>query len=289
MGIFSFIGSCISCVCSAVGSFVSMACSVFTKAVAGIASVATDALSMVTEPLGIILGPIVANLIMKGIGGCLSKLAKMLHITKREEKPEEVGYRVDEASRHADWKKREDFKAFQKYYDYLRQQIPDEEIDTDKMNKNSGAYRIIGASTLYHEIGEEEGMDLPGEFMMDIGRGKMSAEEVKTILKTFKDLKVDGKAMSDYWEGNMTFREEKPITEAIRGALAALYPEKSKEEVHDRLDDIRSATRGTIDNGDALATLKRLYKEEISQMEQERADIVKSGDSDALREFDRIK
>ena len=69
----------------------------------------------------------------------------------------------------------------------------------------------------------------------------------------------------------------------LRGAFAALYPEKSKEEINDRLDDIRSATRGTIDNGDSLETLKRLYKDEISQMEQERADIAKSGDSDASK------
>lgn len=289
MGFFSFIGSCISGVCSAVGSFISGACSVFTKAVAGIAGIATGALSVVLGPLGPILGPIIANLIIKVIGAVLSKLAKLLHITKEEEKPEEVGYRVDEASRHEDWKKREEFASFQDYYDYLRQQIPDEEIDKDKLNKNSGAYRIIGSSTLYHEIGEEEGMDLPGEFMMDIGRGKLSAEEVKTVLKTFKDLKVDGKSIADYWEGNMTFREEKPITEALRSAFAALYPEKSKEEINDRLDDIRSATRGTIDNGDSLETLKRLYKDEISQMEQERADIAKRGDSDALREFDRVK
>lgn len=289
MGFFGFIGSCISGVCSAVGSFVSGACSVFTKAVAGIAGIATGALSVVLGPLGPILGPIITNLIIKVIGAVLSKLAKLLHITKEEENPEEVGYRVDEASRHEDWKKREEFASFRDYYDYLRQQIPDEEIDQDKLNKNSGAYRIIGSSTLYHEIGEEEGMDLPGEFMMDIGRGKLSAEEVKTILKTFKDLKVDGKDISDYWEGNMTFREEKPITEALRGAFAALYPEKSKEEINDRLDDIRSATRGTIDNGDSLETLKRLYKDEISQMEQERADIAKSGDSNALREFDRVK
>lgn len=288
-GLCSCIGSCISGVCSAVGSFISGACSVFTKAVAGIAGIATGALSMVLGPLGPILGPIIANLIIKVIGAVLSKLAKLLHITKEEEKPEEVGYRVDEAGRHEDWKKREEFASFQDYYDYLRQQIPDEEIDKDKLNKNSGAYRIIGSSTLYHEIGEEEGMDLPGEFMMDIGRGKLSAEEVKTVLKTFKDLKVDGKSIADYWEGNMTFREEKPITEALRSAFAALYPEKSKEEINDRLDDIRSATRGTIDNGDSLETLKRLYKDEISQMEQERAGIAKSGDSDALREFDRVK
>lgn len=289
MGLFSFIGSCISGVCSAIGSFVSGACSVFSKAVSGIASIASGALSVVLGPLGPILGPIVANILINVIGKVISKLAQLLGITRKKENPEEVGYRMDEANRHDDWKRKEDFDSFQAYYDYLREQIPDEAIDPEKMKKNSGAYRIIGASTLYQSIGEEEGMDLPGEFMMDIGRGRISAEEAKTILKTFKDLKVDGKDISDYWEGYMTFQKETPINKALGVAFSELYPEKSKEEINERLDDIRSATRGAIDNGDSLAALKRLYKNEIGQMEQERAEIAKSGDRDALVEFDRVK
>lgn len=110
MGFFSFIGSCIS---KAVG-FVSHAISSFGKAVGTIAKAAVHVVGTIASStiLGPVLGPIVSELVIKAVSWVVSKVAKSLNITKKEEKPEEIGYRMEEAEKHSDWKTRDNFKTF---------------------------------------------------------------------------------------------------------------------------------------------------------------------------------
>ena len=163
MGFWSSLGSAISsCVrgaCSVVSSVVrgvgSALSSFASKAVglvAGIASKASAFVGLVaTLPLGS-LGPIVGAVIQQlaivFVTKAIEYLAKKLGLIEEREKVEEVGYRVEEAQEHDDWKKQEDFKSFEEYYAYLKEQIPDDKIDRRKLEENRERYTILGMMEL---------------------------------------------------------------------------------------------------------------------------------------------
>lgn len=298
MGFFSEVGtlisSCVSCCVSAVkgvSHFIAGSISGLGKNIGKIAGFLVNTLAMVAGSVifGPVIGPIIANLFVKGICKVVSLLAKKLQVTQEEEAPEEVGYRMEEAEEHPEWKQREEFESFKEYYNYLKQQIPDETIDQKRMQDSLGVYRIIGASTLYEEIGVQEGIELPKELMLDIGRAKLTAEEFKCMLDVFKQLKIEGDSINDFMRGTMNFKEATGIYKALEAAFQDLYPDKSQQEVMERLDDIQSATRGDFSEAlkqeDGCNTIKRLYEQEIKEEQEKREPL-----SDAEKvEFDQLK
>lgn len=241
MGILSSIGSFISGCCKAVGSFVSHAVSVFGGAVGSIAKVAAHIVGGIATSaiLGPVLGPIVAELVVKAVSWVASKVAKALNITKKEEKPEEIGYRMDEAEKHEDWKTRDNFKSFDEYNDYLKEKIPN--IDEQKMRADHLSYALIGSSALKKEIGETIGMDVPEEFMIDWGRCGMKPEEVRAIMDTFKQLGYGKVAFNDYIRGRLSLKEAREVRGALIESFMSLDPQMTKGDAADRLDDIRYA------------------------------------------------
>lgn len=257
----SAIGSAITSAAGAIASFAS-------SAVGAIKSVGTIAKTVVGAAKTLAIKesePLLADAMVSFTGRTISKLAKKLKITKEEEKPEIVGYRIVEANNHPEWKPREDFDDFQAFNDYLKQKEPDDSINQDKLNQNNETYRIIGTSALYHEIGVHEDMNLDGEFMVDIGRARITEEEAKAILETFKNLGLQEGDLTEYFKGNMSFKIESTITDALVKAFQKYFPQMHKEEVIERLDDIRFATRGEISNEDIKIAMHRLYDEDIAK------------------------
>ncbi len=260
-----------------------------SSAVSIVSSFSKEAISVVGETIGrfaldavkmlnilsIVLPPhlqILVMLTVEVISTVSSALAKMLGITKKEEKSEEVGYRMDEAVRHDDWQQREDFESFQAYYDYLKQQIPDDAIDQEKLERDKIAYTILGSSTLYHEIGGHVKIELPVEFFVGIGLAKMTAEETNAMIEVFKKEGIEGQGIVDFLEGRMLFSEEQRIRNDMETAFQKLYPKKSQQEVQDRLDDIQAANRGKIDkdfpDSENIKTMERLFRSEIDNQRE---------------------
>lgn len=248
MGLFGFIGSCFK---KAV-SFVSHAISSFGKAVGTIAKAAAHIVGGIATStiLGPVLGPIVSELVIKAVSWVVSKVAKSLNITKKEEKPEEIGYRMEEAEKHSDWKTRDNFKTFDEYNDYLKEQIPT--IDEQKMRADHLNYALIGSSALKKEISTTVGMDVPEEFMIDWGRCGMKPEEVRAIMDTFKQLGYGKVAFNDYVRGHLSLKEAREVRSALIESFMALDPQMTKGDAADRLDDLRYAA-----NNDSF--LKKLY------------------------------
>lgn len=289
MGLFGFIGSAISSACSFVGSAISGVCSVAVGAVKAVGSAlstlasgavglfksiaakAANFVGLVAKlplgPLGPILGPIIQKLVIYFVTKAIEKLAKKLGIIDDEDKAEEVGYRVEEAQAHDDWKKQEDFKSFEEYYAYLKEQIPDDKIDRRKLEENRDRYTILGAMELTSGVEERMEIKLPEDFLFEIGRSRMEQNEILAIVEAFKFLGSDTVYVSDYFKGKLSRDENIKIEDALLVALRKYYPDKDDDYFYERLGVMRMASRDDTKLADVYSD--KLTEENFKRIERE--------------------
>ncbi|MBR1728772.1 MAG: hypothetical protein IJ728_04540 [Selenomonadaceae bacterium] len=276
MGIFSAIGSAISGALSAVSSFASTALSTISNAVSSFASTALSGfgkivgglangfMSIVSKlplgPLGPILGPIVGELIVKAVVKVIEILSKKLGLIEEDDKAEEIGYRVEESEKHDDWKKPDDFKTFAEYYSYLKQQIPDELIDRAKLNNAKDYYAVLGTMAETYGLEKELEIKFNEEFLVEIGRSKMTAEEIRAFADAFRSLGFESIDVADYFKGNLPPGESKRITEALISSMQKFMPEKTEDELYARINEIQAAARGDLKLRDDI------YKDELIEI-----------------------
>lgn len=278
MGFWSSLGSAISGAVSSVASGISRGFSALGSALSSFASsavgivgkIATKAaafMGLLTTlplgPLGPILGPIIGQLIMKVVAKGIEYLAKKLGIIKEKDEVEEVGYRVDEAQQHDDWKKQEDFKTFEEYYDYLKKQIPDEQIDYAKIKENRNRYMVIGTMELTKGVEEAKGIKLPEDFLFEIGRSRMEKDEIQAIVEAFKELGYGSVMVSDYFKGKLSREESKRVESALLTNMKKYYPTKDDDALYERLGVMRMASRS--DN-----KLQDIYADKLTKENMER-------------------
>ena len=289
MGFFSAIGGFISSVGSFVGSAISGVCSVAVGAVKAVGSalstlasgavglfksIATKAANFVglvaklpLGPLGPILGPILEKVIIYFVTKAIEKLAKKLGIIGNEDKAEEVGYRVEEAQSHDDWKKQEDFKSFEEYYAYLKEQIPDDKIDRRKLEENRDRYSILGTMELTSGIEERMEIKLPEDFLFEIGRSRMEQNEILAIVEAFKSLDSNTVYVSDYFKGKLSRDENIKIEDALLVALRKYYPDRDDDYFYERLGVMRMASRDDTKLADVYSD--KLTEENFKRIERE--------------------
>lgn len=275
MGFFSAIGSAISsCVrgaCSVVSSVVrgvgSALSSFASKAVGLVAGIASKAASFVglvatlpLGPLGPIVGPIVQQLVIHFVTKAIEYLAKKLGLIEEREKVEEVGYRVEEAQEHDDWKRQEDFKTFEEYYAYLKEQIPDDKIDRRKLEENRERYMILGAMELTNGLEMRTGIKMPEDFLFEIGRSRMETNEILAIIDAFKALGSDTVYVSDYFKGKLSRDENIKIEDALLASLRKYYPEKDDDALYERLGVMRMASRDDTKLADVYGVTEQTVK-----------------------------
>lgn len=250
----SFIGSVVSGVCSTACSVVKSVGSALTtfasKAIGIVGSLATKAagfIGMVATlplgPLGPIAGAILQQLIIHLASKTIEYLAKKLGIIEERDKVEEVGYRVEEAQEHDDWKRQEDFKSFEEYYAYLKEQIPDDKIDRKKLAANRKEYTVLGMMELTNGLENRMEIKMPEEFLFEIGRSRMEPNEILAIVDAFKFLGSDTVYISDYLKGKLTRKENIKIEDALLVSLRKYYPDKDDDYFYERLGVMRMASR----------------------------------------------
>ena len=267
----SFVGSAISSavsgVCSALTSFAS-------KAIGIVGSLATKAANFVgmvsilpLGPLGPILGPIIQQVMIHLVSKAIEHLAKKLGIIEERDKVEEVGYRVEEAQEHDDWKRQEDFKSFEEYYAYLKEQIPDDKIDRKKLAANRTEYTILGMMELTNGLENRMEIKMPEEFLFEIGRSRMEPNEILAIVDAFKFLGSDTVFISDYLKGKLTRAENIRIEDALLVSLRKYYPDKDDDYFYERLGVMRMASRD--DRRLAVVYEDKLTDENLKRIERE--------------------
>ena len=274
----SFVGSVVSGVCSAACSVVKGVGSALTtfasKAIGIVGSLATKAagfIGMVATlplgPLGPIAGAILQQVMIHLVSKAIEHLAKKLGIIEERDKVEEVGYRVEEAQKHDDWKRQEDFKSFEEYYAYLKEQIPDDKIDRKKLAANRTEYTILGMMELTNGLENRMEIKMPEEFLFEIGRSRMEPNEILAIVDAFKFLGSDTVYISDYLKGKLTREENIKIEDALLVSLRKYYPDKDDDYFYERLGVMRMASRDDMKLAEVYED--KLTDENLKRIEHE--------------------
>ena len=273
-GVSSFVSGIYSAASSAIKSVGSALTSFANKAIGIVGSLATKAANFVgmvsilpLGPLGPILGPIIQQVMIHLVSKAIEHLAKKLGIIEERDKVEEVGYRVEEAQEHDDWKRQEDFKSFEEYYAYLKEQIPDDKIDRKKLAVNRTEYTILGMMELTNGLENRMEIKMPEEFLFEIGRSRMEPNEILAIVDAFKFLGSDTVYISDYLKGKLTRAENIRIEDALLVSLRKYYPDKDDDYLYERLGVMRMASRDDMKLAEVYED--KLTDENIKRIERE--------------------
>lgn len=184
MGWFS---SAIGSVCSAVCSAVSSVCSSIGGAImGGIGS----------------LAPVISPWLSVAVA-VISVLAEIFTEKPKEEKPEELGMKAEQAD-----KKPEDFDSINDYIEYLRQEI---KVDAAKLENLSEEermkYQAVGLGLYVKNIEEKQGMKLDPAFlkvvpeMINLG---YNAQDIGNLMQSMKKNGVnDMKMYPEFMKGEL--------------------------------------------------------------------------------------
>jgi hypothetical protein len=184
MGWFS---SAIGSVCSAVCSAVSSVCSSIGGAImGGIGS----------------LAPVISPWLSIAVA-VISVLAEIFTEKPKEEKPEELGMKAEQAD-----KKPEDFDSINDYIEYLRQEI---KVDAAKLENLSEEermkYQAVGLGLYVKNIEEKQGMKLDPAFlkvvpeMINLG---YTAQDIGNLMQSMKKNGVnDMKMYPEFMKGEL--------------------------------------------------------------------------------------
>ncbi|NME81604.1 hypothetical protein [Clostridium sp. SM-530-WT-3G] len=232
MGILSNIGSALSSVGSAICSGISSACSAIGGALfSGASGIASLATGIVSPLIGLGLPEILIGI--KVIGGIISTIAEMLGLKDKEETPEELGMKAEEAER-----KPEQFESTEKYIEYLRNEV---QIDKEKLENLSDEdkvkYAAIGSSIYVKGMEEKYGMNMPADFWRTVADLKMDGQEVKAYIDNFKKHNItDMSDMTNYIKRDLDDGKDRgAISDAMIDSLKELNPDATREELYEKL------------------------------------------------------
>lgn len=182
-----WLSSAIGSVCSAVCSAVSSVCSSIGGAImGGIGS----------------LAPVISPWLSIAVA-VISVLAEIFTEKPKEEKPEELGMKAEQAD-----KKPEDFDSINEYIEYLRQEI---KVDAAKLENLSEEermkYQAVGLGLYVKNIEEKQGMKLDPAFlkvvpeMINLG---YTAQDIGNLMQSMKKNGVnDMKMYPEFMKGEL--------------------------------------------------------------------------------------
>lgn len=233
----------ISSVCGIVGSAVSSACS----AIGSTCSAIGGALFTGTRGIGTLATGLVGSIVavtlpeiliaIQVIGTIVSAVAEALGLKNKEETPEELGMKAEEAE-----KKPEDFESTEAYVEYLRKEV---EVDKEKLNnlkdEDKIKYAAIGSSLYIKTIEEKYDMKMPAEFWTTVADLKMDGNQVKEYINSFKKHNIEDMSdMAGYIKNDLQDGKDKgKISEAMIDALKEINPELSENDLYDKLNNLK--------------------------------------------------
>lgn len=217
-----------------------------------------SATKFMAGPLGPVMGEIVGQLVIYAATNAFAHVAKKLKLINEDDRAEEIGYRLEEANRHDDWHRREDFSTFGEYYGYLRQQIPDESIDRLRLQNDNLYYTALGGNAIRQGVAEYYNLNIPVDMLVDIGRCRLDGETLKEILDRFSTENYDLNEFRDYLQGMLKGEAKTKIERALTASFKNVYPDWSEEKVCAKLVELKTAARD--DNFIVQATSKEWEK-----------------------------
>ena len=190
----SAVGSAFSSVCSAVDSLCSF---IGGTVMGGVSSLASSFL-----PVLPVLGPTL-EAALSVLVAVVSFLAELFTDKPKEEKPEEIGMKAEQAD-----KKPENFDSINDYIEYLRNEV---KLDTDKLehlsDEEKQKYQLVGLGLYIKNIEEQQGVKLDPDFFKSIPKLKDQGYEAADIANLMQSMKNNGvtdmKQYVDFMKGDL--------------------------------------------------------------------------------------
>ncbi len=219
--------------CSSIGSAIGSAIGFVGSCIGSIGSVLGDFATKLLSVAGMTIP------YLNAILTTIQIIAYILDLIGKDDKVEELGFKATQAD-----KKPEDFDSTKEYIDYLRDEV---KFDIEKFNNLKPEEKIgtavIGVSILTKGISEKMGIDIPPEFLKEIGRQNFKAEEVKSLIENYKENNVKLVDLNRYLEGKLQIDDNKTHSSIIEQTLKQLNPELSDKDIIDKIWEIKQKSR----------------------------------------------
>lgn len=181
----------------------------------------------------------VALNVSKVISAVVQKVAEIQGLSPHGEDVEELGYKTMQEGTRA---KMED-ESMDDYLNYLRNEVSVNKekfqalSDEDKLKCN-----VMGTGMLSQSLSEKNGLDISGDFLLDMQKMKMAGEQLSKYIDAFSEKGIDSlDELTQYLRGELNDKESDKIETIIKSVEKTSNPSLSDGDVLLKMDDMKSA------------------------------------------------
>lgn len=181
----------------------------------------------------------VALKVSKVISSVVQSVAEIQGLSPHGEDVEELGFKAMQEGTRA---KMED-ESMEDYLNYLRNEVSVDKTkfqalsEEDKLKCN-----VMGTGMLSQSISEKSGLEISGDFLLDMQKMKMSGEQLSKYIETFSEKGVDSlDELTQYLRGELNDKESAKIEAIIKSIEKTSNPSLSDGEVLLRMDAMKEA------------------------------------------------
>lgn len=181
----------------------------------------------------------VALKVSKVISSVVQSVAEIQGLSPHGEDVEELGFKAMQEGTRA---KMED-ESMIDYLNYLRNEVSVDKTkfqalsEEDKLKCN-----VMGTGMLSQSISEKSGLEISGDFLLDMQKMKMSGEQLSKYIETFSEKGVDSlDELTQYLRGELNDRESAKIEAIIKTVEKTSNPSLSDGDVLLKMDDMKQA------------------------------------------------
>ena len=134
-------------------------------------------------------------------------------------------------------------ESIEDYLNYLRNEVSVDKTkfqalsEEDKLKCN-----VMGTGMLSQSISEKSGLEISGDFLLDMQKMKMSGEQLSKYIETFSEKGIDSlDELTQYLRGELNDRESAKIEAIIKSIEKTSNPSLSDGEVLLRMDAMKEA------------------------------------------------
>lgn len=181
----------------------------------------------------------VALKVSKVISSVVQSVAEIQGLSPHGEDVEELGFKAMQEGTRA---KMED-ESMEDYLNYLRNEVSVDKTkfqalsEEDKLKCN-----VMGTGMLSQSISEKSGLEISGDFLLDMQKMKMSCEQLSKYIETFSEKGVDSlDELTQYLRGELNDRESAKIEAIIKSIEKTSNPSLSDGEALLKMDAMKEA------------------------------------------------
>jgi hypothetical protein len=222
---------------AAIGSF-------FAGAGAAIGSalgVAATAITGFAKTLAATMSTISMVDIFQIVVSVVTWLSRKNEVLEENETTEELGAKAKQSEAKPD-----DFESTQAYIEHLRNNII---LDKEKYDKLSAeeklACQLVGIGIATKALSEKKGVEIPPEFLIEVGRQKMIGAEAEAYIDSFKTHNEHLNKFGGYLKNELNRAEDLQVSPILQDALKQLNPNISQSEIDKKLDAMKDIARMT--------------------------------------------